>query len=74
MNTFEHDNFGDLAFWPGIEPLKSASALGAIDPARSNQIVNAYILAFFDKYLRGKAAPLLDGASAEYKEVQFQSK
>jgi len=74
MNTFEHDNFGDLAFWPGIEPLKSASALGAIVPARSNQIVNAYILAFFDKYLRGKAAPLLDGASAEYKEVQFQSK
>src|SRR5262249_7587008 len=37
MNTFEHDNFGDLAFWPGIEPLKSASALGTVDPARSNE-------------------------------------
>jgi pimeloyl-ACP methyl ester carboxylesterase len=74
MNTFEHDNFGDLAFWPGIEPLKSASALGSVDSARANKIVNAYVLAFFDKYLKGKAAPLLDGPSADYKEVQFQSK
>jgi len=74
MNTFEHDNFGDLAFWPGIEPLKSASALGTVDPARSNQIVNAYILAFFDKYLRGKSEPLLDGPSKDYQEVKFQSK
>lgn len=75
MTTFEHDNFGDLAFWPGTEkPLKSASAFGEMTAARSNEIVNAYVLAFFDKYLKGKAAPLLDGPSAAYKEVGFKSK
>lgn len=34
-------------------------------------ILNSYVLAFFNKYLRGKDTPLLKGPSASYPEVEF---
>jgi hypothetical protein len=37
-------------------------------------IQNVYTLAFFDKHLKGLAAPLLDGPSPDYPEVVFASR
>ncbi len=36
-------------------------------------IINDYVLAFFDKYLKGKDATLLKGPPANYPEVEFKS-
>jgi hypothetical protein len=38
------------------------------------EIQNVYVLTFFDKHLRGMAAPLLDGPSPDYPEVVFRSR
>jgi hypothetical protein len=50
-----------------------ADAFGSIAAERANQIINRYIVSFFDQTLKGAASPLLDGTSAEYPEVQFES-
>jgi len=50
---FNYDDFGLLLpLIPEIEELEGLS-LGSIDPARGIQIVNSYLLAFFDHYLKG---------------------
>jgi predicted dienelactone hydrolase len=69
-----HFNFSDLPL--RLVPaarllLRIAGYTGAIDPARGEQISNAYLLAFFDQSLKGIASPLLDGPAADYPEVQF---
>ena len=53
----EHYNYGDFGL---LLPLTSAlyggdytSQLGNIDPARGIQIVDSYVVAFFDHYLKG---------------------
>ncbi|WP_228990696.1 alpha/beta hydrolase [Streptomyces sp. DH8] len=52
--------------------------LGVVDPgaplsaARSTTITRAYVTAFFDRSLRGRAAPLLDGPSPAHPEVVLQ--
>ena len=43
------------------------------DGAYLAQIMNDYVLAFFDKHLKSEAAPLLDGTSP-YPEVLFMKK
>jgi uncharacterized repeat protein (TIGR03803 family) len=46
-----------------------------LPPARVSQIVRAYVLSFFNKFLKGEDDHLLDGASPAYPEVvQFLSK
>jgi hypothetical protein len=64
-----HFNATDLPLWT---PLTSAIGLtGPIDAARAHRTINAYTLAFFDRHLVGRAAPLLDGPSPDYPEVAF---
>jgi predicted dienelactone hydrolase len=68
-----HFNFSDLPLrWvPLVRPLFSAVGLvGSIDPARAEQVTNAYLQAFFDQYLRNRPSPLLSGPSPAYPEVQ----
>jgi hypothetical protein len=48
--------------------------LGPIDAHRVHRIVNAYTLAFFDRHLKGKPAPLLDGPAAQYPEMHFDTR
>jgi hypothetical protein len=43
-------------------------------PQRAFDIINAYTLAFFDKYLRARPAPLLERPSADFPEVTFRAK
>jgi hypothetical protein len=52
--------------WPGLE--------GPIGAARAHDIVNAYSVAFFDRELRGRPAPLLDGPPERFAEVRFESR
>ena len=66
-----HSNFTDVARWT---PLSRVLGLaGPIDDRRAHGIVNAYSLAFFDRHLLGRPAPLLDGPAKQYPEVLFES-
>ncbi|MET8335877.1 hypothetical protein ABZV14_10150 [Streptosporangium canum] len=44
---------------------------GARADARAVDITRAYLLAFFDRHLRGRPEPLLRGPSPKYPEVRF---
>ncbi len=46
---------------------------GPIDPKRALSIVGAYAADFFGKYLAGRQAPLLDGASDLFPETKFEA-
>ncbi len=62
-----HGSFSDLVlFIPGSSP--------GIEPARGHEIVNALTVAFFDRYLKGAAAPLLDDPGAVFEEIEAESR
>jgi predicted dienelactone hydrolase len=44
----------------------------AIRDDRMAHVANSYIVAFFDSYLKGQTAPLLDGPSEDFPEVTFK--
>lgn len=44
--------------------------LDSIDSMRAITIVNAYLLNFFDKYLKNKPSPLLDSDEKLFTEVE----
>ena len=67
-----HSNFTDIASWTPLAPMLGFA--GPIDSRRAQGIVNAYSLAFFDRHLMGRPAPLLDGAAKQYPEVLFESR
>jgi predicted dienelactone hydrolase len=64
-----HMDFTDMFF---TSPAFKKFSKTAIPNKRMNRVANAYILAFFDKYLKGKEAPLLAGPSEDYPEVTFK--
>lgn len=65
---FEHLSFMDIPIWPGPkQPLT-----GSIEGTRTLEIVRAYVLSFFDKYLKSKEMTLLDGESDDYPEIEFR--
>jgi hypothetical protein len=55
-----------------FSPIHRLTGAGAINARRGLRIVDAYTLAFFEKYLNNAAAPLLDGASVDYPEVTLE--
>jgi dienelactone hydrolase len=44
----------------------------AINAQRATAITNTYVLAFFDRFLRGKQQPLLEGPSPKFPEVTLE--
>ena len=61
----QHGSFSDLMlFFPQVPH--------EIDKHLAHEIINAYTLAFFDRYLRDKESPLLDQIPSKYKEVEFK--
>lgn len=66
-----HQNFSDISIWGGLFKIQ---LLGKIDGERFLQILNTYILAFFDKHLKGKDNSLLKGPSPDYPEVYVKVK
>ncbi len=60
----------DFVAVPAISPLAPVLGVKGPLPARRVMEINeTYLVAFFDKHLRGEPAPLLDGPT--YPEVQF---
>jgi predicted dienelactone hydrolase len=67
-----HADFSDF---PLVSPLEKPLGLsGPLDAQRARAIPDAYALAFFEKHLGGRPAPLLDGPSAQFPEVLFESR
>jgi hypothetical protein len=60
----EHPSFSDgVLLYPHI---------GGITNLRTAEIVRAYVLAFFDEYVKGIEQPLLDGSSEDFPEVDLR--
>ena len=72
-----HFNFSDLPlrFLPAVRPIfRVAHFFGSIEPTRGEELTGAYLLAFFDRYLKGEDSGLLNGSSPLYPEVQFMDR
>ncbi|TDC60266.1 alpha/beta hydrolase family protein, partial [Streptomyces hainanensis] len=65
VDGMEHLSFTDVAPLGG----QAGIPLQDLDGARCDAVTRAYVAAFVDRQLRGRAAPLLDGPSAWYPEV-----
>jgi dienelactone hydrolase len=71
VDTMFHVNWTDA---PLLSPLLELTGLtGPIAARRGHAVTNAYTVAFFGRYLRGLPAPLLDGPSPLFPEVEFRS-
>jgi hypothetical protein len=73
FDGFGHMDFSDFPLYPGVSS-SDPGLLGGVEGPRAAHVVNAYILAFFDQYLKGEASPLLDGPSNDYPEVEFEAR
>ena len=62
-----HNSFSDMPF---ISPDRYSNI--EINAARALRITNAYILAFFDRYLRGRPQALLKGNAPMFPEVTLK--
>jgi hypothetical protein len=70
MNQMYHVNWTDAPVW---SPLVGWMGLvGPIDPYRGFDDTNAYTLAFFDRYLKGQPAPLLDVAPSSRSDLRLE--
>jgi hypothetical protein len=63
----QHGHFSDFLLFFPTNPAELA-------PRRAHEIITAYTLAFFDKYLRGQNNDLLKAPSALYPEVAFRKR
>ncbi|MDY7229696.1 alpha/beta hydrolase family protein [Hyalangium rubrum] len=67
-----HASFTDC----GLLPLRSGSfarqSLGSIEGHRMWRVLSDYLLAFFDRHLRDRPAPLLDGPDPSHPEALFE--
>ncbi|MGG4048719.1 alpha/beta hydrolase family protein [Paenibacillus favisporus] len=67
IENTEHLNFTDVQF---ISPIfKILGITGKIAPERANTVINAYMLDFFDMYLKNQGGNLVKGADSRYSEV-----
>ncbi|WP_438449074.1 alpha/beta hydrolase family protein [Gorillibacterium sp. sgz5001074] len=65
----EHMNFADVQF---ISPIFNMLGItGKMAPERASSVINAYMLDFFDKYLKNKGGILLKGPDSHFPEVKF---
>jgi hypothetical protein len=63
----QHGHFSDFLLFFRRNPAE-------LDPKRAHEIITAYTLAFFDKYLRGQDSDLLNAPSDRYPEITFKRK
>jgi predicted dienelactone hydrolase len=63
----DHYDFTDFTLLHREHPM-----IGTVDGRRMLDIMNAYTLAFFDLYLRGKESDLIRGKTRPYDEVDFR--
>jgi hypothetical protein len=74
LKSTNHGSFSDWDLIVDSASLASVSGTPVsgqiLLPARVSQIVRAYLLSFFNKFLRGEDDHLLDGPSPAYPEVE----
>lgn len=71
----QHDGFSDLVLIKDMPSLKNFDlTTGSIDGFHVTQIINDYLVNFFDKYLKGKPSELLDGKETPYAEVERRNR
>ncbi|MCL6602295.1 MAG: dienelactone hydrolase [Paenibacillus sp.] len=69
IENTEHLNFADVQF---ISPIfKMLGITGKTAPERANSVINAYMLDFFDLYLKNQGGTLMKGPDSRYPEVKF---
>ncbi len=69
IENTEHLNFSDVQF---ISPIfKMLGITGKIAPERASSVINAYMLDFFDKYLKNQGGILMKGPDSRFPEVKF---
>ncbi|OME77178.1 dienelactone hydrolase [Paenibacillus sp. FSL A5-0031] len=69
IDNTEHLNFTDVQF---ISPIfKMLGVTGKIAPERVNSVINAYMLDFFDIYLKNQGGILMKGPDSRFPEVKF---
>lgn len=68
---FTHVHFSDIPMWP--QPDDRPPPSNSIEGPRTVEIVRAYVLAFFDKYLKGEDVTLFDGPSDDFPEMSIES-
>ncbi|MGV2882554.1 alpha/beta hydrolase family protein [Paenibacillus taichungensis] len=69
IENTEHLNFTDVQF---ISPVfKLLGITGKIAPERANSVINAYMLDFFDMYLKNQGGDLIKGPDSRFPEVKF---
>ena len=70
MNGMFHVNWTDAPIWSPI--VRWGGLAGPIDPYRGFAETNAYTLAFFDRYLKGKPSPLLDETPGRQPDARLE--
>ncbi|MBB3113369.1 putative dienelactone hydrolase [Paenibacillus phyllosphaerae] len=69
IDDTEHFNFADVQF---ISPIFNMLGItGKIAPERANSVINAYMLDFFDMYLKNQDGILMKGPDNRFPEVKF---
>jgi predicted dienelactone hydrolase len=66
-----HMNFSDFSLYGYGSIARLSGVIGNIDGKRCMRILSDYVLAFFNKHLKGQDSGLLDGSSLEYPEVEI---
>jgi len=67
-----HANLTDIPYWSLLWSWMGVT--GPIAGQRAHNIINAYSLAFFDRYLKSHSAVLLDGPAQQYPKVLFEAR
>ncbi len=73
----KHFNFSDMPLrLPPLSSLllKQMGYIGSIQPTRGLEISNAYLVAFFDQYLKGTNSELLQSSTSPYLEVKYEKR
>ena len=73
IKNSKHTNFNDFALsneWLG----KLSGQLGTVNSRQCIEMINEYVLAFFDKYLKNKESELLTKPNIDFPEVEFKTK
>lgn len=79
LKNAEHCTFSDVPILVNV--LKQITGdddihmdAGTIDGLKAIELIRAHICSFFDKYLKGQPAPLLDGQDKKYSaDIEFKS-
>jgi pimeloyl-ACP methyl ester carboxylesterase len=67
-----HVNLTDIPYWSPI--FSWLGITGPIDGRRAYSMINAYSLAFFDQYLKGRSAAPLENLAQQFPEVLLETR